>query len=142
MVDGFSALDPGNVLSTDIRAMSDTAILALSWIFFILHLAVVIVTARHWSTLPLVPFVNAVTAAGVLIYWMTKWYSYLFQGIKWYATDQAIPLYALVVITFSLAALLGTFKSTVLNNVFLGIDGSVLLAAALFFTFFRMDRMI
>ena len=38
--------------------------------------------------------------------------------------------------TFSLATLSGTFKSTVLKNAFLGIDGSVLLAAALFFTFF------
>ncbi len=60
--------------------MSDPVILALTWIFLVLHLAVGIFAARGWSTLPLVPFVNAATAAGVLIYWMTQWYSYLFQG--------------------------------------------------------------
>lgn len=122
--------------------MSDPVILALTWIFFAIHLAVGVAAVRHWTTLPLVPIVNAAVALGVLGYWATRWYSYIFQGIKWYATDQALPLYAAVVLAFSVATLVGSFKGTVFHGVILSIDGLVLLAAALFFTFFKMDRLI
>lgn len=128
--------------STELRSMSDPVILALTWIFFTIHVVVGVAAARHWSALPLVPMVNAAVALGVLAYWITRWYTYIFQGIKWYATDQAIPLYAAVVLAFSVATLAGSFKGTVLHGLFLGIDGLVLLVAALFFTFFKMDRMI
>ena len=122
--------------------MSDPVILALTWTCFAIHLGIGVAAARGWSTLPLVPLVNAATAAAVLAYWMTRWYTYFFQDIKWYASDQALPLYAVVVLAFSVATLVSSFKGTVLHGVILGIDGLALLAAALFFTFFKMDRMI
>ena len=128
--------------STELRSMSDGVILALTWSFFAIHLAVGVLAIRHWTTLPLVPIVNAAAAAGVLAYWITRWYSYIFQGIKWYVSDQALPLYAVLVLALSVATLAGSFKGTVLHGVILSIDGLVLLGAALFFTFFKMDRLI
>ncbi|MEO5585601.1 MAG: hypothetical protein ABIQ75_09110 [Flavobacteriales bacterium] len=122
--------------------MSDAVILPLTWLFFAIHVAAGVAAIRHWTILPLVPIVNAVVAAGVLAYWITRWYSYIFQGIKWYMSDQALPLYAVVVLAFSVATLAGSFKGTVLHGVILSVDGLVLLAAALFFTFFKMDRLI
>lgn len=122
--------------------MSDSAILTLTWIFFAIHLAVGIAAMRHWTNLPLVPLVNAAAALGVLGYWATRWYTYIFQGIEWYASDQVLPLYAAVVLAFSLATLVGSFKGTALHGVILSIDGLALLAAALFFTFFKMGRLI
>lgn len=122
--------------------MSDPVILALAWICFSIHLAVGVVAARNLTTLPLVPVVNAAVAVSVLAYWMTRWYSYIFQGVKWYASDQALPLYAVVVLALSVATLAGSFKGTVMHGVILGIDGLALLAAALFFTFFKLNRLI
>lgn len=109
--------------------------------FFAIHLAAVVASVRHWTTPPLVPIVNGAVAVGVLSYWATRWYSYIFQDIKWYVSDQALPLYAAVVLAFSMATLTGSFKGTVLHGVILSIDGLTLLAAALFFTFFKMDRL-
>ena len=113
----------GRRIPVEIRSMSDPVILALSWIFFAIHLAVGVAAVRHRTALPLVPMVNAAVALGVLGYWMTRWYSYIFQGIKWYASDQALPLYAAVVLAFCIATLAGSFKGTVLHGVVLGIDG-------------------
>ncbi|MEO7043434.1 MAG: hypothetical protein ABI035_14320 [Gemmatimonadaceae bacterium] len=122
--------------------MSDPIILAITWIFFAIHLAVGVLAVRNLTTLPLVPMVNAAVAASVLAYWMTRWYSYIFQGIKWYASDQVLPLCAAVVLALSAATPAGSFKSTVLHGVILSVDGLALLAAALFFTFFKFDRLI
>lgn len=129
-------------ISTDLHHMSDPVILAITWLAFAVHLAVGVVALRGMSTLPLVPALNAAVASAVLAYWMTRWYSYLFQGITWYLSDQALPLYALLVLALSVATLLGAFKGGTLHGVILSVDGLALLAAALFFTFFKMDRMI
>ena len=121
--------------------MSDPAILALMWIGFATHLIVGVLAIRHVTTLPLVPIVNGVVALSVLAYGMTRWYSYIFHGIKWYANDQILPLVAAVVLAFSVATLAGYLKGTVVHGVILSIDGLVLLAAALFFMSFKMDKM-
>ncbi len=122
--------------------MSDPIILTITWLAFAIHLVVGVIALRGMSTLPLVPVVNAALAASVLGYWMTRWYSYFFHGITWYLSDQALPLYAVVVLVLSVATLAGRFKGGIVHGVILGIDGGVLLAAALFFTFFKMDRLI
>ncbi len=121
--------------------MSDAAILVLTWICFAIHLTVAVAARRHLAPRPLIPMVNAAVAVAVLAYWVTRWYSYIFQGIKWYASDQALPLYAVIVLALSVATLVGSFKGTVIHGAILSIDGVALLAAALFFTFFKLDRL-
>jgi hypothetical protein len=125
----------------ELLSVSDTAILALTWICFAIHLTVGVLAARSLTVRPLVPIVNALLAASVLAYWVTRWYSYIFDGIKWYASDQALPLYAAIVLALSLATLIGSWKGTVIHGAILSIDGLALLGAALFFSFFKLDRM-
>ena len=81
-------------------------------------------------------------SACVLVYWMRNWYSYLFHGITWYASDQWMPLYALGVCVLAGLTLAGKYRGAVPHALIFGSHTLVLIAAALFFTFFRMDRMI
>ena len=77
----------------------------------------------------------------MLAYWIPKWYSDAIQGITWYATDQLVPLYALLVAALAVATLSGRYLSPVPHWVVFVIDALVLLAAAVFFSLFRMDRL-
>jgi hypothetical protein len=97
---------------------------------------------RRWSTLPLLPLLNLVVAAGVLAYWAGKWYGYVFKHITWYATDQLLPLCAIGVCCLSGATLAGKYSGTWPHWCVFGVDMLVLLAAALFFSLFNMDRLM
>ena len=107
-----------------------------------MHLLVAALALRRISELPLVPLVNMAVALCILLYWMRNWYGYLFRGITWYASDQLLPLYGLVVFVLCLFTLAGRYRGAVPHAVGFGADALVLLAAALFVTFFRMDRLI
>jgi len=122
--------------------MSNITVIAMAWLGFIVHLVVGLVALRRLGTLPLVPVVNGAIALAILAYWVPRWYSYFFQGITWYASDQAFPLYALAVLGLCVATLAGPFKGPMLHGLVFSFHGLLLLAAALFFTFFKMDRLI
>ncbi len=122
--------------------MSDPIILLLTWLALALHVLVMLPGVRRLTSLPLLPLLNLAVALCVLAYWIPRWYSYFFQGIRWYATDQLLPLYAVVVCVLAGLTLSGRYAGTVPHWMVLAIDALVLLAAALFFTFFRMDRLI
>lgn len=122
--------------------MSNTVILVLSWFAVALHIAVATATLRRWSTLPLLPALNLLVALCVLAWWIPKWHSYVFSGITWYASDQWIPVFALAVIALAVSTLAGRSSGQVPHWIIFGIHGLALLVAALFFTFFRMDRSI
>jgi hypothetical protein len=77
----------------------------------------------------------------VLAYWGRRWFGYLFRGITWYATDQLIPLCALLVFILAILTLSGRYNGVGLHWVIFVITTLVLLAAALFFSFFRMTRL-
>ena len=121
--------------------MSNSAVLTMAWSAFALHALVAWVVLRRITDLPLVHWLNCATALAVLAYWVPRWYSYAFEGISWYASDQLIPLYAIIVFAISVAALAFTYKSMVFPWLFFCINGLVALAAALFFTFFRLDKL-
>lgn len=89
----------------------------------------------------MLPLLNLTTAAGVLAYWGYRWYGYLFQGVTWYASDQLVPLYAILVCALSVISLSGRHQATALNWVAFAIDSVVVIGAVLFVTFFRMRRL-
>lgn len=119
--------------------MTDTVVATLVWIALALHIVVLIVTLRSAGSRPLVPLLNLAVALSVLGYWVSRWYSYVFQGVTWSASDQIIPLYALLVCALSLLSLSGRYQA--LNWIAFGIHSVVILGAVLFVTFFRMDRL-
>ncbi len=122
--------------------MSDGMIVVVVWSAVALHLIVAVLTWRGHRTVTLVPWVNLAVGVAVLVYWVQEWYGYLTRGIQWYVTDQLVPLYAIVIVLLSVAALAGRAPSTTPHRVILGIDGLVLLGFALFFSFLKFDRMI
>lgn len=120
--------------------MSNAALIAFTWAAFVVHVLVGLAVLRRWSTWPLLPFLNLAVALCVLAYWLPKWFSYASQGIIWYANDQLVPLYAVLVGALAVFTLTGRY-GVVPHWIVFVIDALVLLAAALFFSLFRMDRL-
>ena len=93
------------------------------------------------SAFPLVPLINLAVALCVLAHWAQRWYGYIAKGVTWYVSDQVLPLCAMLICVLSGATLFGRYHGTAPHWVVFGIDALALLAAALFFTFFKMNRL-
>jgi hypothetical protein len=122
--------------------MSNVALSAIAWIALILHVAVGVAARRQVTELPLVPILNLLVALGVIAYWVQQWYGYIANGIIWYATDQIVPLYALLVCLLSGLAIAGRYSGSLPHWIVFGIDTAVLLGAALLFTVVRFNRLM
>jgi hypothetical protein len=112
------------------------------WLAVVIHAVVGYIAWKKLSPLPLVPALNLLVALAVVAYWAQRWVGYLTKGITWYATDQALPVTALLVCVMSLLSITGRLTAAWPNWVVLTIDALILTAAACYFTFFRMNRLI
>lgn len=121
--------------------MRDSHILALLWVAVTVHAAVGLAVMRRLQHLSPVVALNTGMAILVLLYWMPKWHSYLFRGIHWYWTDQLYPLWAVGVVGIGILAFLGRGSENPIHWVAFACHFLVLLGAALFFSFFRLDRL-
>ena len=121
--------------------MSDAAIVALVWLAVAAHGAVAAFAWRRPGGAPLVPLLNLVVALCVVAYWAQRWYGYATRGITWYASDQLMPLYAIVVASLAVTGLAGRHSASALHWIAFGIDALMLLAAALVLSFFRTNRL-
>ncbi len=121
--------------------MDNTQILLLLWVSLAAHVAVAIAVLGSWLTFAWIPGLNALVSGAIVGYWLQKWYSYLFHGIRWNLTDQWIPAYGLAVLLLSAAYALGRNPGNGLHHLLFGLHGIVLLAAAVFFSTFKMDRL-
>jgi len=110
----------------------------MAWVGLGLHLLVGIVSLRSAGPRQLVPAVNLLIAACVILYWAQRWYSYLFRGITWYASDQLMPLYAILVCVLAAGTLAGRYTAVTLNWIVFAVHAAVFVGAVLFVTFFRM----
>ena len=119
----------------------------LAWFGTVAHLVVGIAMTRRtpgvWTYSPL-PLLNLAVAICVLAYWAHEWYGYATRGVTWYASDQALPLYAAVVAIMSGLALAGRYEGR-LSQLFqwcaFSVDAVALTGAALFLTFARFNRL-
>ncbi|HSE68698.1 MAG TPA: hypothetical protein VLB12_17025 [Gemmatimonadales bacterium] len=121
--------------------MSDFGVAAIAWIALGLHIGVGVVALRNGRPRPLVPILNLTSALCVLAYWGHRWWGYLFRGVTWYASDQLIPLYALLVCVLALVTLSGRHPAVALNWIVFLFHTVVLVAAVLFLKFFRLNRL-
>lgn len=121
--------------------MSDAVIKVVTWLALATQLLAGIVVWQHKAPFSLIVTLNLAAAACVLAYWGQRWYGYLFRGITWYATDQLIPLGALLVFILAILTLTGRYNGAALHWMIFGINTLVPLAAALFFSFFKMTRL-
>ncbi len=120
---------------------TDTILAGAVWLGFALHLLAALAALRHWTTAPAVATANFLFGLAILSYWGVRWFGYLFRGVTWYVADQALPAYALAVCVVAGLALFSRFPSITANWVILALDGLALLAAGMFFTFFRITRL-
>jgi hypothetical protein len=114
---------------------------AVTWLAFAMQLVVAAAVLRHKASVSLIALLNLVAALAVLAYWGTRWFGYLFRGVTWYATDQLLPACALVVCILALLTLFGRYHGVAVHWTIFGATTLVLLAAALFFSFFRTTRL-
>lgn len=121
--------------------VSNIALITVAWLAVAVHIAAAIATRRRLSDLPLVPLVNLGMAVCVLIYWAQRWHGYLARGVTWYATDQLLPLYALLVCALAALTLGGRYAGTLPHWVIFGVHAVGVCLAALFLTFFRIGRL-
>ena len=121
--------------------MSDAIIKVVTWLALATQLVTGFAVWRHRAPASLIAILNLVAATAVLAYWGRRWYGYLFRGITWYATDQLIPLGAVLVFILALLTLTGRYEGTALHWMIFGVTTLVLIAAALFFSFFKMTRL-
>ncbi|HTL05921.1 MAG TPA: hypothetical protein VL241_09250 [Gemmatimonadales bacterium] len=121
--------------------MSDATLRALAWSGFMIQVLAGAAVLRHKAPGSLLVVLNLVMAGAVLVYWGQRWFGYLFRGITWYATDQLIPAYALLVCLLAVLTLLGRSQFGGIHGWIFGLNTLILLAAALFFSFFRMTRL-
>ena len=118
--------------------MSNFALAVIAWAGLGLHLLVGILALRSTGSRQLVPALNLITAACVLAYWAQRWFGYVFRGITWNASDQAIPLYAICVCVLAGGTLAGRYSAVTLNWLVFTLHTVVFVGAVLFVTFFRM----
>jgi hypothetical protein len=121
--------------------VKDSYILALLWVAVVAHGAAGLAVVRRLQGLSLVVALNTLVALLVILYWVPKWHSYAFRGINWYWTDQFYPLWAVVVLGVGILSFLGRGAGNPFHWVIFGCHLLVLLGAALFFSFFRLDRL-
>lgn len=114
----------------------------LAWSALIMQILVGVAIVRHKAPSSLIVVLNLVAASLVLGYWGRRWFGYLFRGISWSATDQLIPAYALLVCLLALLTLSGRYRGVGVHFWIFGVHTLILLAAALFFSFFRMTRLL
>jgi hypothetical protein len=120
--------------------MKDSSITVLLAIALLAHLLIGFAVGK--KIYPLVPLVliNLSIALAVLGYWAGKWYSYIFQDIQWYLSDQWLPLYAALVCCVAIGHFAGKIHPALHWGIFV-IDLAVILAAFLFFMFFKISKL-
>ena len=94
---------------------TNSLVLTVVWLGLALHVLAGFLTARHASTAPLIPILNLLVSGLILAFWAQRWYGYLFRGIRWYATDQLVPAYAVAVCIVAGMALWGRHPNMALN---------------------------
>jgi hypothetical protein len=117
---------------------SNLAITAIAWVGLGVHVLVAILARRSALGRLLVPAVNFIVAACVVLYWAQRWFGYLFRGITWSASDQWMPVYAILVCVLAGGTLAARWSAMSLNWLAFTVHGIVFVGAVLFVTFFRM----
>lgn len=123
------------------RSVSNATIALLARLAAIAHVSIGILAWRRGSAMPLVPVLNLAVASCVILYSIQKWIAVFSKGIIWYASDQLLPAYAAAVCLVSMLALTGRATWSCLHYTVFAVHTIVTIAAALFFTFFRMNKL-
>lgn len=121
--------------------MSDEQILLMLWTAVAVHAVVAVGTCMGRLATPWILACNAVVSGSIVVYWIQKWYSYLFEGIRCYLSEQWIPAYGLAVLALCAAYAIGRRPPAWLHQTLFYLHTCLLFAAAVFFSTFELDRL-
>lgn len=113
----------------------------LAWAGVAVHAVALVLVRRRGHTGTAIAWVNLATSLAVLAYWVPRWYGVLTRGTLWYLSDQALPCYAALVALLCTLTLAGRVQAGAAHWLAFGLHAIVLFAAALFLTFFRLNRL-
>ncbi len=119
---------------------SSSAIVA--WLGFLVYVAAGVMVRRRGTGIAPIIWLNLACAACILGYWVLRWTVMIQKGMTWYVTDQILPICAILVCLLAVLSLTGRYTGTVAHWLVYGLDGILLLAVALFATFFRINRLM
>ncbi|MEO7360371.1 MAG: hypothetical protein ABI120_08575 [Gemmatimonadaceae bacterium] len=122
--------------------MSNTTFTVLVWLSMAAHVAVGSIAWRRGATIPLVPLINLAFALGLAGYWAQRLILALINGRIWYASDQVWLVYGVAICIVSILALTGRITWNGLHWTVFGAHALVCVAAVLFVSFFRMNRLV
>ncbi|MEO7996336.1 MAG: hypothetical protein ABI852_02765 [Gemmatimonadaceae bacterium] len=122
--------------------MSNTTVTVLAWLALIAHVTVGILAWRRGSAIPLVTIINFIFALSVAGYWAQRLVMALIKGLTWYGNDQVWLVYGLAVCTVSVFALTGRIAWAGLHWTIFAAQTLVCVAAVLFVSFFKINRLI
>lgn len=117
----------------------------LAWTGLVAHLVVGVVALRRAAAPPayrILALLNLALGLCVLAYWVRVWHGYVVRGVTWYASDQLVPLYALAVVVLSGVALAGWYDGRLPHWLVFAVDTLAFVAATLYLTFVRFDRLM
>jgi hypothetical protein len=114
----------------------------VTWVAIAVHLVVGVVTVRRLGSVTLLPLLNLAVAICVVGYWVPRWYGTIARGATWYLSDQVAPGYAILAGALTLLTLTGRWPGGWAQWLIFAIDALVLLGAGLFFSFFRLNRLM
>lgn len=121
--------------------MTNIQFTALAWIALLGHAIVGVLAWRHLGDARLLPVLNAFAAICVIAYWTMRWYGNISRGAVWYWTDQLVPLYAIVSLCAALMTLTGRMQVTWPNILVFVVNSMASVAAVLFVSTFRVNRL-
>lgn len=121
--------------------MSDEVILLALWTAVAAQAVVTVGSMTGRLAFVWVVACNAGVGGGIVIYGIVQWYSYLFEGIRWYLSDQGLPAYGLAVLLLCATYARGRRPPPWLHRTLFHLHTTLLLAAAVFFSSFELDRL-
>ena len=114
----------------------------IAWLALLLHVAAgVLARRRPPSTTPIV-WLNLAAALCVIAYAARDWYAIITRELTWYLSDQLVPLAAVLICLLSGLTLAGRYNGTLPHWQVYGLDVFILLGAAAYLTFFKLNRLI
>ena len=114
----------------------------IAWFALLVHILVGFLARRRPPTTTPIVWLNLAAALCVIAYAARDWYAILTREMTWYLSDQLVPLAAVLICLLSGVTLAGRYHGTLPHWLVYGLDVFILVSAAAYLTFFKLNRLI
>lgn len=114
----------------------------IAWVALLVHVVVGLLARRRPPSITPIVWLNLAAALCVIAYAARDWYAILTRDMNWYLSDQLLPLAAVLIGLLAGLTLTGRYLGTLPHWLVCGLDVFILLGAAAYLTFFKLNRVI